>query len=602
MSGQCANGSQCPLFNAPRTRPKIQIELFLSHYGVGVLSIALTPVQRHGNDHSGISPSEAIEFNYRLAQFQPWSAVKIRLPHPGDSAETLARLSDKDRANLRPAPPANAPLAERLGKRGGVITLPELVEELLLPLPLNGLNRKSVQSIFSVYAVARLGSDVDFALANWKEAVAPILSALAQVEEPDHAGSPPGEVTVPKAILNRRHWAAVGQQGAAHVIADQPDDHPFNEQRLPRVRDKYFIQYLMALLQRLVVHRVIDEAGTVLAKSGSDRNSTLDSLRADLLQFAVGGHFTQISSRHALHRFYRLARKGLDVPAAWTQGRRAIADLDAKLTMERQDEVADGVAKNLEAMAHVARDVDEVTRKMDKNLGIVAEVQRMVHYIEMFIVSVYCAHLWHMFADNESFKGLVRKVIDREWAGDFFVSLGVILWAAVGFGLVLVLGRVLHHRTGHRRAPDHPTSSSPNDLMIRLDLLELRLPELRDRFQRATRLISDDPEMALIRSRKVLEYVVRDVFVRRVKEPPGARPLENLIQRLVKDGHFPQRLEAYTETIRRLANISAHAHQAVEVTAADARTSLAHLLTILEWYASSIGSYAVGFARGDRRW
>lgn len=61
--------------------------------------------------------------------------------------------------------------------------------------------------------------------------------------------------------------------------------------------------------------------------------------------------------------------------------------------------------------------------------------------------------------------------------------------------------------------------------------------------------------MALIRSRKVLEYVVRDVFQRRVQEPPGTRPLESLIQRLVKDGYLPPRLEAYTETIRKLGNV-----------------------------------------------
>ena len=50
--------------------------------------------------------------------------------------------------------------------------------------------------------------------------------------------------------------------------------------------------------------------------------------------------------------------------------------------------------------------------------------------------------------------------------------------------------------------------------------------------------------MALTRARKVLEYVIRDVYERRIKEPPGTRPLENLLQRLVKDGHFPDRLDA----------------------------------------------------------
>ena len=64
--------------------------------------------------------------------------------------------------------------------------------------------------------------------------------------------------------------------------------------------------------------------------------------------------------------------------------------------------------------------------------------------------------------------------------------------------------------------------------------------------------------MALTRARKVLEYVVRDVFERRVQEPPGTRPLENLLQRLVKDGHFPERLDAHANFVRKQGNVGTH--------------------------------------------
>ena len=96
---------------------------------------------------------------------------------------------------------------------------------------------------------------------------------------------------------------------------------------------------------------------------------------------------------------------------------------------------------------------------------------------------------------------------------------------------------------------------SLKDLIDRLNQLSDQFQELREGVLRAVHIADEDPEMALIRARKVLEYLVRDVFVRRVGEPPGTRPLENLIQRLVKDGHFPPRLEAYTETIRKLGNV-----------------------------------------------
>src|SRR5258708_12599354 len=86
------------------------------------------------------------------------------------------------------------------------------------------------------------------------------------------------------------------------------------------------------------------------------------------------------------------------------------------------------------------------------------------------------------------------------------------------------------------------------DLIDRLNQLSEQFEELREGVRMAVDGASVDPDMALIRSRKVLEYVVRDVFVRRVGEPPGTRPLESLIQRLVKDGHFPPPRPAHTQT------------------------------------------------------
>jgi hypothetical protein len=73
------------------------------------------------------------------------------------------------------------------------------------------------------------------------------------------------------------------------------------------------------------------------------------------------------------------------------------------------------------------------------------------------------------------------------------------------------------------------------ELIDRLSKLSDKFRELRDGVQKAIRIADDDPEMALTRARKVLEYVVRDVFEHRIKEPPGTRPLENLLDRLVKD-------------------------------------------------------------------
>ena len=117
----------------------------------------------------------------------------------------------------------------------------------------------------------------------------------------------------------------------------------------------------------------------------------------------------------------------------------------------------------------------------------------------------------------------------------------------------------------------------------RLDQLSDQFWELREGVRMAMVVADVDPEMALTRGRKVLEYVVREVYERRVNEDPGTRPLENLLQRLVKDGHFPDRLDAYANTIRKLGNVGTHSFGA-KITAADVQQSLTQLMLILEWY------------------
>jgi formylglycine-generating enzyme required for sulfatase activity len=120
-------------------------------------------------------------------------------------------------------------------------------------------------------------------------------------------------------------------------------------------------------------------------------------------------------------------------------------------------------------------------------------------------------------------------------------------------------------------------------LLRRLEQLSDQFRELRDGVQKAVLVAEIDPDMALTRARKVLEFVVREVFERRVNEPPGTRPLENLLQRLSKDGHLPARLAAYANTVRELGNVGTH-HFGQGMTAYDVSLSLSQLDLILKWY------------------
>jgi hypothetical protein len=124
---------------------------------------------------------------------------------------------------------------------------------------------------------------------------------------------------------------------------------------------------------------------------------------------------------------------------------------------------------------------------------------------------------------------------------------------------------------------------SPESLVNYLNDIPDDYVEIKEGVRKAVQVAPLDPDMALTRVRKVLEHVIRDVFQRRCNEDPGTRPLENLLQRLVKDGHLPSRLDAYATTVRKLGNVGTHSFSD-RVTEEDVYQSLAQLLPVLEWY------------------
>ena len=422
-----------------------RIELFFSKYGVGVLSVALAL------DREPVSLDEALEFNYRLSQAREHTAAKLRTPHPSDNPEKWSALPEHIKAQVPEPPATNAPLLEQLGRVGGEFTLFGLAHELLRPLEKLGF--RSAQEELSPYTVARFGEKVDLQNAEACADMAAFLSALAQVEEPGHAGAARGEIGVTNEMLNRRHWVGVGLLGAAHIVADQvPLSHPFNTARVPRVVLKYFIPYLLALLQRLTLHRIIDEASILVMSKEDDAGRALSDLRNHLLEFALVGHFTEVSTREALHRYYRMCQQGLDVRNALSDARQAIADLDARHSAENQAQIAQETSRSVAATRDLQQDMAknvEATRKlheqMAQHLDVVARVQLMVEWLEVFVVSVAAADLWHLFSyENKGWFPTWAAKFFRD--RDSFVSWGVVLAALFAGAITLSFIQPWRHR------------------------------------------------------------------------------------------------------------------------------------------------------------
>ena len=130
-----------------------------------------------------------------------------------------------------------------------------------------------------------------------------------------------------------------------------------------------------------------------------------------------------------------------------------------------------------------------------------------------------------------------------------------------------------------------------DDLLARVDQcstqaheLSAHFEDLREQIRQAIDIAQRDPEMSLIRSRKVLEYIVVDIYDESLKPKlAGTQPLEGLVQTLVKEGQFPNRLAAYADMVRGLGNVGAHGREK-GVSAQDVLSSLSNLLPIVEWF------------------
>ncbi|WP_295393204.1 hypothetical protein [uncultured Thiodictyon sp.] len=367
------------------------IELFLSPHGAGVLSVAFEPPD-------GLDLTVLQDLNYRLSQGRRFTAWRFRTPH-GDPNRT---------------PPADdVPLVQRLGYSGGAFHLIEWAGFLLEPLA--DLGYQSMQDQFSVYCVTRFGPAADFTDPTVSASLRPFLNALAHVEEPGHAGS----LTVAQQVLNPRHWAAVGSLGAAHLVADQDPPRSYDEQRLPSVLHKYFIPYLVSLLQRAALQRLLGEARAALAAAGdeapragqpvpvADLPQRLRGLNGQALAFTVNGCFTEVSSREVINQYYDLVQTGLRVADGLGTLQRALRDAEA-MDNDRYQGTA------LDELGTLARDLKKLLDEAANSARLVAHVQSKVEWLEVFFVSYYFTALMYyvnhgdsLFSPDYSFWSLV---------------------------------------------------------------------------------------------------------------------------------------------------------------------------------------------------
>jgi hypothetical protein len=133
-----------------------------------------------------------------------------------------------------------------------------------------------------------------------------------------------------------------------------------------------------------------------------------------------------------------------------------------------------------------------------------------------------------------------------------------------------------------------PVSPQPNvgraETQAEIERLSKAFDDIKKSLEQFKRIAQPDPAMAVVRARRVLEYVIRDLFRRHLSERPGTRPLDNLVTKLVQEGVLDLHIKAYVDHVRELGNAATHGDPSKEFSEADAYRALDALMVVLDWY------------------
>ncbi|HET8734087.1 MAG TPA: hypothetical protein VFM45_09985 [Anaeromyxobacteraceae bacterium] len=392
-------------------------ELFLTAHGAGVLSFTFDLGKE-------VELGSILELNRRLSI----------LTRPGERAPWLSVPWPAGSPPPAPAPDGHhastTPLGDRLGKPGARFSLAELIAALAEPLRSMGI--VPIQESLCVYTVVALPVGVEVDAAANRSWTAPYLAALAEVQssfQPSEEGR--AEPGVPNLFPSGNHWTAATLQGAAHLLATHPSTMR-GEDTLAEARDRYFVPYLTALLQRCAVKKAAEEATDMVVREDVKREA-VSRLRADVLAFALAGALPEVSVRYALHRYYRMCQEAVDLERNLQQVRGALGDLEAQLSSNQQMVIA----QNQRDIAQKAHESQESSHRIHVALV----------WIEVFIVVAYAAELVKFFVLELPH----IESIPMRW---------VVSFGTVGVG-VAALAILKPWRHGHAKGERHGDAAPP---------------------------------------------------------------------------------------------------------------------------------------------
>lgn len=417
---------------------KFGIELFISPFGVGLLSIGIEVILPDNSTIKSINSYK--QYNYALSQFGIQKkvaclSIPLSLNNPNYDQLTSKLALNTDH------------ISKKLGVDGSSFSLKQL-SDYLVSTPLKEYGFNKIQQQFSIFSVISFDKNVDFSSKQTQKEMASFLSGMAQIEEPNHAGNPPNsKMNIPNQIMNTRHWAAMSFLGTAHLISDQGID--FDKQRRNTIYNKYFIPYLARFYQRLILQKLLDSASmTIYDKMCNEACTTqFCDINTQLLDFTVAGVFTEISSREAVNQYYRMGEKALSINKNIEQVTSAIHNYDA-------NQIIKNLNSNIHNMSEMQKSVDknisqmsQMHKSIDKNISQMNKIQGSVEWFQVLFVIGVTAQLTEyigvmsgpgMFAQLSTFiapivTGILALAILRPWTNDpDFKQKKIKLWSLGG--------------------------------------------------------------------------------------------------------------------------------------------------------------------------
>jgi hypothetical protein len=173
-------------------------------------------------------------------------------------------------------------------------------------------------------------------------------------------------------------------------VIDQSNS--FDEERYQRARDRYFIPYLLALLERAVLTRIRATVSEAFGSGHPGGEVAADVVRRsyeDLLEFNARLYVSDLSSRDQVNRAASICARGLQVEDEFMRANRMLSAIEAGLRNQQ-----------LVQMLASSRDLQKHSN----------EISQKVELAEVFILSFYGLYCAKTLGDFLKFYGPVAAV------------------------------------------------------------------------------------------------------------------------------------------------------------------------------------------------